>query len=64
VTCGLTVLVAGCAVEQAGAIGGDSMTMLIDGHNDLAWAMRQQYNADLDAVDLTSVVPGLRAGSG
>jgi membrane dipeptidase len=35
------------------------MTMLIDGHNDLAWAMRQQYNADLDAVDLTSVVPGL-----
>jgi len=33
--------------------------MLIDGHNDLAWAMRQQYGADLDAVDLTSVVPGL-----
>ena len=27
--------------------------MLIDGHNDLAWAMRQQYDADLDAVDLT-----------
>ena len=35
------------------------MTMLIDGHNDLAWAMRQQYDADLDAVDLTSVVPDL-----
>src|SRR6478752_10542399 len=33
--------------------------MLIDGHNDLAWAMRQQYGADLDTVDLTSVVPGL-----
>ncbi|OBF29965.1 membrane dipeptidase [Mycobacterium sp. ACS1612] len=29
--------------------------MLIDGHNDLAWAMRQHYGADLDAVDLTSV---------
>ena len=34
-------------------------TMLIDGHNDLAWAMRQQYDADLDAVDLTGVVPDL-----
>ena len=33
--------------------------MLIDGHNDLAWAMRQQYDADLDAVDLTGVVPDL-----
>ena len=33
--------------------------MLIDGHNDLAWAMRQQYGGDLDAVDLTTVVPGL-----
>jgi len=33
--------------------------MLIDGHNDLAWAMRQQYDSDLDAVDLTSVVPEL-----
>ena len=33
--------------------------MLIDGHNDLAWAMRQQYDADLDAVDLTSAVPEL-----
>jgi membrane dipeptidase len=35
------------------------MVMLIDGHNDLAWAMRQQYGADLDAVDLTSVVSDL-----
>lgn len=33
--------------------------MLIDGHNDLAWAMRQQYDGDLGAVDLTDVVPGL-----
>ena len=41
------------------SIGGDTMVMLIDGHNDLAWAMRRQYDADLDAVDLTSVVPDL-----
>ncbi len=33
--------------------------MLIDGHNDLAWAMRQQYDADLDAVDLMQRVPDL-----
>ncbi|HEY6933684.1 MAG TPA: dipeptidase [Marmoricola sp.] len=33
--------------------------MLVDGHNDLAWAMRQQYGADLDAIDLTEVVPAL-----
>lgn len=35
------------------------MTMLIDGHNDLAWAIRQQYHSDLDAVDLTELVPDL-----
>jgi len=35
------------------------MTALIDGHNDLAWAIRQQYDADLDAVDLTGTVPDL-----
>lgn len=35
------------------------MTMVIDGHNDLAWAMRQEYAADLDAVDLTGLVPNL-----
>lgn len=35
------------------------MTMLIDGHNDLAWAVRQQYDADLDAVDLAGIVPDL-----
>lgn len=34
------------------------MRMLIDGHNDLAWAIRQQYG-DLDRVDLTKVVPDL-----
>lgn len=33
--------------------------MLIDGHNDLAWAMRQEYDADLDAVDLTAMAPRL-----
>jgi membrane dipeptidase len=33
--------------------------MLIDGHNDLAWAMRQQHGADLDAIDLTELVPDL-----
>ncbi|WP_460762349.1 dipeptidase [Nocardiopsis oceani] len=34
------------------------MTMLIDGHNDLPWAIRQQYG-DLEQVDLTKVVPDL-----
>jgi len=33
--------------------------MLIDGHNDLAWAMRQEYNSDLDAVDLSTMAPDL-----
>ena len=31
--------------------------MLIDGHNDLAWAMRQLHNYDFDAVDLSQQVP-------
>ena len=31
--------------------------MLIDGHNDLAWAMRQLHNYDFDAVDLSQPVP-------
>lgn len=35
------------------------MAMLIDGHNDLAWAMREEYDHDLDAVDLTQVTPNL-----
>lgn len=35
-----------------------TMMMLIDGHNDLAWAIRQQYG-DLDRVDLAKAVPDL-----
>ena len=31
--------------------------MLIDGHNDLAWAMRQLHNYDFDAIDLSRQVP-------
>jgi membrane dipeptidase len=31
--------------------------MLIDGHNDLAWAMRQLHNYDFNAVDLSRQVP-------
>jgi membrane dipeptidase len=46
-------------VDQAPTVGEDVTTMLIDGHNDLAWAMRREYDADLDAVDLTGVVPDL-----
>jgi membrane dipeptidase len=46
-------------VDQAPTVGGDVTTMLIDGHNDLAWAMRREYDADLDAVDLTGVMPDL-----
>ena len=46
-------------MDQAPTVGEDVTTMLIDGHNDLAWAMRREYDADLDAVDLTGVVPDL-----
>jgi len=31
--------------------------MLIDGHNDLAWAMRQLHNYDFDALDLSQHAP-------
>lgn len=31
-------------------------TPLVDGHNDLPWAMREQVNYDLDRVDLTGRV--------
>ncbi len=31
--------------------------MLIDGHNDLAWAMRQLHNYDFDALDLSQFAP-------
>ena len=47
-------------------------TPLIDGHNDLPWALRQQYGNDVHAVDLTTDleattklhtdIPRLRAG--
>jgi membrane dipeptidase len=33
--------------------------VVIDGHNDLAWAMRRLCNYDLDAVDLSTSVPSL-----
>ena len=33
--------------------------MLIDGHNDLAWAMRQLHNYDFDALDLSQHAPAL-----
>ena len=33
--------------------------MLIDGHNDLAWAMRQLHNYDFDALDLSQYAPAL-----
>jgi len=33
--------------------------VVIDGHNDLAWAMRLLCDYDLDAVDLSQVVPQL-----
>ncbi len=35
------------------------MESVIDGHNDLAWAMRERYGYDLDAVDLRSGVASL-----
>lgn len=35
------------------------MPMLIDGHNDLAWIMRQEYDADLGLVDLAGTVADL-----
>jgi len=31
--------------------------MLIDGHNDLAWAMRQLHNYNFDALDLSQFAP-------
>jgi membrane dipeptidase len=33
--------------------------MLVDGHNDFAWAMRKLWNYDLDAVDLSRPGTGL-----
>ena len=47
----------------------DLATYIMDGHNDLAWAMRELNRYDLDAVDLAAGVaelqtdiPRLRAG--
>jgi membrane dipeptidase len=44
-------------------------TWVVDGHNDLAWAIREAYGYDLDAIDLAAGVaslhtdiPRLRAG--
>ena len=31
--------------------------MIVDGHNDLAWAMRELHNYDLDAIDLAQHSP-------
>jgi membrane dipeptidase len=33
--------------------------VVIDGHNDLPWAMRKLFDYDLDAIDLSSFVPAL-----
>ena len=33
---------------------------MIDGHNDLAWMMRQSFGYDLDLADLVAGVPSLR----
>ena len=33
---------------------------MIDGHNDLPWAMRVQYDLDLDLADLAQGVPGVQ----
>lgn len=38
----------------------DSTTYILDGHNDLAWAMRQLNGYDLDAADLKTGVPELQ----
>jgi membrane dipeptidase len=32
---------------------------VIDGHNDLPWAMRRLFDGDLDAADLSRIVPGV-----
>ena len=80
--CGATVLATTPAVAQQPLTGADLATRvahaqqllkavpLIDGHNDLPWAMRQYANAplDIDVYDLTKPTPGhtdlarLRAG--
>lgn len=44
--------------EQARAIL--DATPLIDGHNDLPWALRQRFGSDVHGVDLTADQTGLR----
>src|SRR5687768_8898030 len=73
----LLALTAGHAVAQTNAAEARVLqilrrTPLIDGHNDLPWALRQQHGNDPHAVDLTTNldastdlhtdIPRLRAG--
>src|SRR5690606_13827932 len=71
-------LIAGPAVAQTSDAAGEARvrqalrhTPLIDGHNDLPWALRQGHGNDPHAVDLTADlaatglhtdIPRLRAG--
>jgi membrane dipeptidase len=41
-------------------VPGGALSMLIDGHNDLAWVMQKLHNYDLDAVDLGQLAPTLQ----
>jgi membrane dipeptidase len=69
--CALVILTAGCAAQQVGGgAGADphmeiarrvlSTTPLVDGHNDLPWAIRQYQPAphDVVAYDLRTRTPG------
>ena len=40
------------------------LDVVIDGHNDLAWAMRQRCDYDLSMVDLSQSVPGIHTDEG
>jgi len=40
--------------------GGVSPTAVLDGHNDLAWAVRKHFGGDLGRVDLAAGVPELQ----
>jgi len=41
-------------------LGGEVQPVLIDGHNDFAWAMRQLYDYDLDVVGLSQITSNLQ----
>lgn len=68
----LTAAVPAAAQDEAAARRILERTPLIDGHNDLPWALRQQHDNDPHAVDLTTNleastrlhtdIPRLRAG--